>query len=180
MLKHTRWNRWEAAVILIATVWLTGNNTLEAAQPDVQQQARRIVARIGAARGICVLVSPEAADLAVEMAGQSENNLRRIFATARRNAPSLIFFDEFDSLVSQRSTYSDGGARANNAVVAQFLTELDGFLGHPVNDTGAFILPDSFRPGLSHLEQSFRTISTHSGGYNAHCIGTGILCGGFK
>lgn len=59
--------------------------------------------------------------------GQSESNLRRIFATARRNAPSVIFFDEFDSLASQRSTYSDGGARANNAVVAQLLTELDGF-----------------------------------------------------
>jgi transitional endoplasmic reticulum ATPase len=59
--------------------------------------------------------------------GQSESNLRHIFATARRNAPSVIFFDEFDSLASQRSTYSDGGSRANNAVVAQLLTELDGF-----------------------------------------------------
>lgn len=59
--------------------------------------------------------------------GQSESNLRQIFATARRNAPSVIFFDEFDSLASQRSAYSDGGARANNAVVAQLLTELDGF-----------------------------------------------------
>src|SRR5262249_54605526 len=46
---------------------------------------------------------------------------------ARRNAPSVIFFDEFDSIASQRSTYSDGGSRANNAVVAQLLTELDGF-----------------------------------------------------
>jgi SpoVK/Ycf46/Vps4 family AAA+-type ATPase len=59
--------------------------------------------------------------------GQSESNLRHIFATARRNAPSVIFFDEFDSIASQRSTYSDGGSRANNAVVAQMLTELDGF-----------------------------------------------------
>src|SRR5262249_28994310 len=59
--------------------------------------------------------------------GQSESNLRNIFATARRNAPSVIFFDEFDSIASQRSTYSDGGSRANNAVVAQLLTELDGF-----------------------------------------------------
>ncbi len=59
--------------------------------------------------------------------GQSESNLRHIFATARRNAPSVILFDEFDSVASQRSTYADGGARANNAVVAQLLTELDGF-----------------------------------------------------
>ena len=59
--------------------------------------------------------------------GQSETNLRHLFVVARRNAPAVIFFDEFDSIASQRSTYSDGGARANNAVVAQFLTELDGF-----------------------------------------------------
>ncbi len=59
--------------------------------------------------------------------GQSENNLRQLFATARRNAPAVIFFDEFDSIASQRSVYADGGARANNAVVAQLLTEMDGF-----------------------------------------------------
>jgi hypothetical protein len=73
---------------------------------------------------IQMISGPEIMDKYV---GQSENNLRRIFATARRNAPSVVFFDEFDSLASQRSTYADGGARANNAVVAQFLTELDGF-----------------------------------------------------
>ncbi|HVF09642.1 MAG TPA: ATP-binding protein, partial [Abditibacteriaceae bacterium] len=73
---------------------------------------------------IQMISGPEIMDKYV---GQSENNLRRIFATARRNAPAVVFFDEFDSIASQRSTYSDGGARANNAVVAQFLTELDGF-----------------------------------------------------
>lgn len=73
---------------------------------------------------IQMISGPEIMDKYV---GQSENNLRRIFATARRNAPAVVFFDEFDSIASQRSTYSDGGARANNAVVAQFLTEMDGF-----------------------------------------------------
>lgn len=73
---------------------------------------------------IQMVSGPEVMDKYV---GQSESNLRQIFATARRNAPSVILFDEFDSLASQRSTYTDGGARANNAVVAQLLTELDGF-----------------------------------------------------
>lgn len=73
---------------------------------------------------IQMISGPEIMDKYV---GQSENNLRRIFATARRNAPAVVFFDEFDIIDSQRSTYSDGGARANNAVVAQFLTEMDGF-----------------------------------------------------
>jgi SpoVK/Ycf46/Vps4 family AAA+-type ATPase len=73
---------------------------------------------------IQMISGPEIMDKYV---GESENRLRRIFATARRNAPAVIFFDEFDSIAGQRSGYSDGGARANNAVVAQLLTELDGF-----------------------------------------------------
>lgn len=73
---------------------------------------------------IQMISGPEIMDKYV---GQSENNLRRIFAVARRNAPAVIFFDEFDSIASQRSIYADGGARANNAVVAQLLTEMDGF-----------------------------------------------------
>ena len=73
---------------------------------------------------IQMISGPEIMDKYV---GQSENNLRQLFATARRNAPAVIFFDEFDSIASQRSVYADGGARANNAVVAQLLTEMDGF-----------------------------------------------------
>ncbi len=73
---------------------------------------------------IQMISGPEIMDKYV---GQSEYNLRQVFATARRNAPAVIFFDEFDSIASQRSVYADGGARANNAVVAQLLTEMDGF-----------------------------------------------------
>ncbi|MFJ9632392.1 ATP-binding protein [Streptomyces sp. NPDC101175] len=59
--------------------------------------------------------------------GESERNVREIFAEARRNAPSVVVFDEFDSIASRRSEHSDGGSRAGNAVVAQILTEMDGF-----------------------------------------------------
>ncbi|MDQ0598172.1 transitional endoplasmic reticulum ATPase [Streptomyces canus] len=59
--------------------------------------------------------------------GESERNVREIFAEARRNAPSVVVFDEFDSIASRRSDHSDGGSRAGNAVVAQILTEMDGF-----------------------------------------------------
>ncbi len=60
--------------------------------------------------------------------GQSEANMRKVFATARRNAPSVILFDEFDSIAGKRSTEAnDGGARVGNSLMAQLLTELDGF-----------------------------------------------------
>ncbi len=73
---------------------------------------------------IQMVSGPEIMDMWV---GKSESNLRRLFAVARRNAPAVIFFDEFDSIAAQRSGSSDGGSRASNAVVAQLLTELDGF-----------------------------------------------------
>jgi nicotinamide riboside kinase len=73
---------------------------------------------------IQMVSGPEIMDMWV---GKSESNLRRLFAVARRNAPAVIFFDEFDSIAAQRSGFTDGGSRASNAVVAQLLTEMDGF-----------------------------------------------------
>lgn len=73
---------------------------------------------------IQMISGPEIIDKYV---GESEANLRRIFAVARRNAPSVIFFDEFDSIARKRSQSEDGGARAGNSLMAQLLTELDGF-----------------------------------------------------
>ncbi|RRR66944.1 MAG: ATP-binding protein [Candidatus Viridilinea halotolerans] len=73
---------------------------------------------------IQMVSGPEIMDMWV---GKSESNLRRIFAVARRNAPAVIFFDEFDSIAAQRAGLMEGGNRASNAVVAQLLTELDGF-----------------------------------------------------
>ena len=73
---------------------------------------------------IQMVSGPEIMDMWV---GKSESNLRRLFTVARRNAPAVIFFDEFDSIAAQRGGSSDGGSRASNAVVAQLLSEIDGF-----------------------------------------------------
>jgi len=73
---------------------------------------------------ILVVSGPEITDMYV---GESERKLREIFTAARRNAPAVIVFDEFDSIASKRSGRDDGGNRANNAMVAQMLTEMDGF-----------------------------------------------------
>jgi transitional endoplasmic reticulum ATPase len=73
---------------------------------------------------IRVVSGPEVTDMYV---GESERKLRAVFAEARRNAPSVIVFDEFDSIAAKRSGRDDGGSRAGNALVAQILTEMDGF-----------------------------------------------------
>jgi transitional endoplasmic reticulum ATPase len=73
---------------------------------------------------ILVVSGPEVTDMYV---GESERKVREIFAEARRNAPAIVVFDEFDSIASRRSGREDGGSRAGNAIVAQLLTEMDGF-----------------------------------------------------
>lgn len=71
-----------------------------------------------------IVSGPEVTDMYV---GESERKVRAIFAEARRNAPAVIVFDEFDSIAARRTGRDDGGSRAGNALVAQILTEMDGF-----------------------------------------------------
>lgn len=73
---------------------------------------------------VMVVSGPETLD---KWLGESERKVREIFADARRNAPSVLIFDEFDAIASKRTGDSDGGSRAINSMVAQILTEMDGF-----------------------------------------------------
>lgn len=58
--------------------------------------------------------------------GESEKAIREIFRKARMAAPSIIFFDEFDSLVPARGM--GGDSRVTERVISQLLTEIDGLL----------------------------------------------------
>jgi len=55
--------------------------------------------------------------------GESEGNIRAVFQTAKDNAPSVIFFDEIDSLGMQRS--GDRVHSANHSILTTLLTELN-------------------------------------------------------
>ncbi|RLF16534.1 MAG: hypothetical protein DRJ97_00590 [Thermoprotei archaeon] len=53
--------------------------------------------------------------------GEPEKNIKDLFELARRSAPSIIFFDEFDVIASRRR-----GDPVSDRLTAQILTELDG------------------------------------------------------
>lgn len=55
--------------------------------------------------------------------GNSEKNLHDIFEVARRNAPSVLFFDEVDAIGASRSDMKHSAMRH---VINQFLAEMDG------------------------------------------------------
>ena len=57
--------------------------------------------------------------------GESEKGIRKIFEKARQAAPTIIFFDEIDSIASRRGL-EQGGARTTERMVNQILTEMDG------------------------------------------------------
>jgi len=78
--------------------------------------------------------------------GQSEENLRKIFEDAEKNAPSIIFIDEIDAIAPKRSEVH---GEVERRVVSQLLTLMDGLKGRgKLIVIGATNIPDSIDPAL--------------------------------
>ncbi len=68
----------------------------------------------------------QSASAFVEMfAGLGASRIRKLFATARKNAPSIIFIDELDAVGAART--GGGFNREQDQTLNQLLVELDGF-----------------------------------------------------
>merc|ERR1719197_1263812 len=61
-----------------------------------------------------------------KMAGDSESNLRRAFEEAQKNAPSIIFIDEIDSIAPKRDKTN---GELERRIVSMLLTLMDGLKG---------------------------------------------------
>ncbi|MBW2968046.1 CDC48 family AAA ATPase [Candidatus Woesearchaeota archaeon] len=80
-------------------------------------------------------------ELLSKWVGESEKAVRKIFEKARQTSPSIIFFDEIDSLAPRRGASGDN--RVTERVVNQLLTEIDGLEElHNVVVIGATNRPD--------------------------------------
>ena len=78
--------------------------------------------------------------------GQSEENLRKIFEEAEKNAPSIIFLDEIDAIAPKRSEVH---GEVERRVVSQMLTLMDGLKGRgKLIVIGATNIPDTLDPAL--------------------------------
>ncbi|KAG2438665.1 hypothetical protein HXX76_005212 [Chlamydomonas incerta] len=58
-----------------------------------------------------------------KLAGESESNLRKVFQEAEKNAPSIIFIDEVDSIAPKRDKTQ---GEVERRIVSQLLTLMDG------------------------------------------------------
>ena len=70
-------------------------------------------------------ISVKGPELLDKYVGESEKGVREIFKKARENAPTIVFFDEIDSIATERGKNS-GDSGVGERVVSQLLTELDG------------------------------------------------------
>jgi len=78
--------------------------------------------------------------------GQSEENLRKKFEDAEKNAPSIIFIDEIDAIASKRE---ESKGEVERRVVAQLLATMDGLKSRgKVVVIAATNIPNSLDPAL--------------------------------
>jgi transitional endoplasmic reticulum ATPase len=66
--------------------------------------------------------------------GASERNVKRIFQDARRyRTPTVMLFDEFDSIISYAGSGGDAASQAVNAVAGIFKQEMNNLIEHNPN-----------------------------------------------
>ncbi|WP_129113495.1 CDC48 family AAA ATPase [Halegenticoccus tardaugens] len=88
-------------------------------------------------------ISIKGPELLNKYVGESEKGVREIFAKARENAPTVVFFDEIDAIAGERGQrLSDSGV--GERVVSQLLTELDGL----EDLEGVVVIATTNRPDL--------------------------------
>lgn len=81
-----------------------------------------------------------------KFAGESESNLRKAFKEAEKNAPSIIFIDEIDSIAPKRDKTA---SEVEKRIVFQLLTLMDGLKSRAhVIVMGATNRPNSIDPAL--------------------------------
>lgn len=70
-------------------------------------------------------ISVKGPSLISKYVGESERAIREVFKIAKQASPTILFFDEIDSIVPRRGS-SSTDAHVTERVISQFLTELDG------------------------------------------------------
>jgi SpoVK/Ycf46/Vps4 family AAA+-type ATPase len=72
------------------------------------------------------VVRVRASDVLDQWLGGSEAAIRSLFSRARAAAPCVLFFDEIDSLATNREDDEDGASDVHSRVLSTLLNEMDG------------------------------------------------------
>ncbi len=85
---------------------------------------KTLLAKAVASESEANFISIKGPELLSKYVGESERAVRETFRKAKQSAPTVIFFDEIDSIAPRRGMSSD--SHVSERVVSQILTELDG------------------------------------------------------
>jgi len=85
---------------------------------------KTLLAKAVATESNANFISIKGPELTSKWVGESEKHVREIFKKAKQVSPTIIFFDEFDSIAKARG--SGMGNDSSEKMVNQLLTELDG------------------------------------------------------
>jgi transitional endoplasmic reticulum ATPase len=85
---------------------------------------KTLLAKAVASEASSNFISVKGPELLDKYVGESEKGIREVFAKARENAPTVVFFDEIDAIAGERGGSPSSGV--TERVVSQLLTELDG------------------------------------------------------
>jgi len=105
----------------------------------------------------CFFLVINGPEIMSKMAGDSESNLRKAFEEAEKNAPSIIFIDEIDSIAPKREK-SQG--EVEKRVVAQLLVCMDGVK----SQKNVFVIGSTNRP--NHIDPALRRF----GRFSQECV----------
>jgi transitional endoplasmic reticulum ATPase len=109
---------------------------------------KTFLARATAGEVQAVFVSVGLHDILNMWFGNTEKNLHKVFDQARRNRPSVLFFDEVDAIAASRADFKQSTVRP---VINQFLAELDGV---QANNDGVLVMAATNAPW--HMDSAFR------------------------
>ncbi|AEH60259.1 AAA family ATPase, CDC48 subfamily [Methanosalsum zhilinae DSM 4017] len=85
---------------------------------------KTLLAKAVASESEANFISIKGPELLSKYVGESERAVRETFRKAKQSAPTVVFFDEVDSIAPRRGMSSD--SHVSERVVSQILTELDG------------------------------------------------------
>lgn len=121
---------------------------------------KTLIARAVASESSARFFSVSGPEVIDKFYGESEAQLRRVFADAQKNAPSVIFLDEIDAIAPKRS---EVWGEVEKRVVGQLLTLMDGLSARgQVVVVGATNLPDSLDSALRRPGRFDREVSLHA------------------
>ncbi|WJX78155.1 hypothetical protein P8452_61405 [Trifolium repens] len=110
--------------------------------------SKTLMARAVASEAGLNFLAVKGPELFSKWVGESEKAVRSLFVKAKDNAPSVIFFDEIDSLAMNRGRDGDG-VSVSDRVMSQLLVQMDGVRSRgDVAVIAATNRPDNIDPAL--------------------------------